>query len=185
MPPSPFQPCPLSSALPQVHLGCCDPAAPCRSSTLTQGQAGGPGFHTRFWMLVFRGLPGLTVLAMLWLHAGHISVICKGEGLTELARGRDSWLARKSSLSPAWLLLFSHSVRSDCLPSHGLQHTRLPCPSLFPGVCSDSCPSCPWCYVTISSSAFNLSQHQGLFYWVNSSHQVAKVLELQLQHQSV
>ena len=35
-----------------------------------------------------------------------------------------------------------------------------------------------------SSPAFNLSQHQGLFHWVNSSHQVAKVLELQLQHQS-
>ena len=32
-------------------------------------------------------------------------------------------------------------------------------------------------------SAFNLSQHQGLFQWVSSSHQVAKVLELQLQHQ--
>ena len=32
--------------------------------------------------------------------------------------------------------------------------------------------------------AFNLSQHQGLFQWVSSLHQVAKVLELQLQHQS-
>ena len=35
-----------------------------------------------------------------------------------------------------------------------------------------------------SSAAFNLSQHQGLFQWVNSSHQVAKVLEFQLQHWS-
>ena len=34
-----------------------------------------------------------------------------------------------------------------------------------------------------SPPAFNLSQHQGLFYWVGSSHQVTKVLELQLQHQ--
>ena len=32
--------------------------------------------------------------------------------------------------------------------------------------------------------AFNLSQHQGLFKWISSSHQVAKVLEFQLQHQS-
>ena len=32
---------------------------------------------------------------------------------------------------------------------------------------------------------FNLSQYQGLFQWVSSSHQVAKVLEFQLQHQSV
>ena len=36
-----------------------------------------------------------------------------------------------------------------------------------------------------SSPAFNLSQHQGLFQWVSSLHQVAKVLELQLQHQSL
>ena len=35
-----------------------------------------------------------------------------------------------------------------------------------------------------SPPAFNLSQHQGLFKWVTSSHQVAKVLEFQLQHQS-
>ena len=35
-----------------------------------------------------------------------------------------------------------------------------------------------------SSSTFNLSQHQGLFQWVSSSHQVAKVPEFQLQHQS-
>ena len=33
------------------------------------------------------------------------------------------------------------------------------------------------------SPAFNLSQHQGLFKWVSSPHQVAKVLEFQLQHQ--
>ena len=35
-----------------------------------------------------------------------------------------------------------------------------------------------------SLPAFNLSQHQGLFKWVSSSHQVAKILEFQLQHQS-
>ena len=37
------------------------------------------------------------------------------------------------------LLLFSHSVRSDSLWPHGLQHARLPCPSPSPGACSDSC----------------------------------------------
>ena len=35
-----------------------------------------------------------------------------------------------------------------------------------------------------SPPVFNISQHQGLFQWVSSSHQVAKVLEFQLQHQS-
>ena len=63
-------------------------------------------------------------------------------------------------------------------------------PSLSPWVCSNSCPLSQWCHTTISCSvapsfpALNLSQHQGLFQWVSSSHQVAKVLELQLQHQS-
>ena len=38
--------------------------------------------------------------------------------------------------------------------------------------------------VLTPSPAFNLSQYQGLFKWVSSSHQVAKVLEFQLQHQS-
>ena len=146
---------------------------------------------------------------------------------------------------------------SDSLWPHGLQHARLPCPSLHPRVYSDSCPLSQWCYLTIASSAalfcfclrksnkvtlssvqfssfaqscltlcdpmnhstpglpvhhqllestqthahrvsdaiqpshplsspspaLNLSQHQGLFQWVSSSHQVAKVLEFQLQHQ--
>ena len=35
---------------------------------------------------------------------------------------------------------FSHSVVSDSLRPHGLQHTRLPCPSPTPGACSNSCP---------------------------------------------
>ena len=38
--------------------------------------------------------------------------------------------------------------------------------------------------LTPPSFAFSVSQHQGLFQWVGSSHQVVKVLELQLQHQS-
>ena len=84
---------------------------------------------------------------------------------------------------------FSHSVVSNSLWPHGLQHARLPCPSPTPGACSNSCPSSWWCHPTISSSvtpsppALNLSQHQGLFQRVGSSHQVAKILELYLQHQ--
>ena len=45
----------------------------------------------------------------------------------------------------------------DSLRPHELQHTRLPCLSLSPGVCSDSCPLCPWCYLTISSSVIFFS----------------------------
>ena len=48
---------------------------------------------------------------------------------------------------------FSHYVMSDSLQPHGLQHTRLLCPSLPPGVCSNSCPVSRWCHLTILSSA--------------------------------
>ena len=50
------------------------------------------------------------------------------------------------------LLLFSCLVMSDSLQSHGLQHTRLPCPSPSPWVCPNSCPLSQWCHPTISSS---------------------------------
>ena len=85
---------------------------------------------------------------------------------------------------------FSHSVVSDSA-TPWLQHARLPSPSPTPGACSNSCPLHQWCHPTISSSvtpfssclqpfpasgSFSVSQ---FFY-----HQVAKVLELQLQHQS-
>ena len=53
---------------------------------------------------------------------------------------------------PCLLLLFSHSVVSDSLRPHGLQHARLPCPSLSPGVCSNSCPLSHWCHSIISFS---------------------------------
>ena len=71
---------------------------------------------------------------------------------------------------------------------HGLQHTRLPCPSLFlpefaqTHVGDAIQPSHP--RFPPSSLALNLSQHQGLFQWFDSLNQVAKVLELQLQPQS-
>ena len=87
------------------------------------------------------------------------------------------------------LLLFSSSVMFDSLRPHGLQHARLPCPSPSPGACSRSRLLSWWCHpshplLSPSPPAFNPSQHQGLFQWVSSSHQVVKVLELQLQHQS-
>ena len=46
------------------------------------------------------------------------------------------------------------SVTKLCwtLRPHGLQHTRLPCPSLSPKACSNSCPLSQWCHPTISSS---------------------------------
>ena len=73
---------------------------------------------------------------------------------------------------------------------HGLQHASLPvlhhllefAKTHVDWVGDAIKPSCP--LLSPSPSAFNLSQHWGLFQWITSLHQVAKVLELQLQHQS-
>ena len=51
------------------------------------------------------------------------------------------------------LLFFRHSVMSYSLQPRGLQHGRLPCPSLSPGICSNLCPLSWWWYLTVSSSA--------------------------------
>jgi len=76
---------------------------------------------------------------------------------------------------------FSLSVMSDSLQLHGLQQARPPYPLPTPGAYWNSChcvsdtiqPSHP--LSSLYPPAFNLSQHQGLFEWVSSSHQVAKV----------
>ena len=86
---------------------------------------------------------------------------------------------------------FSRSVVSDSLWPYEPQHARPPGPSPTPGVHPYPCPFCQWCHPTISSSVVpfsscpQLSQHQGLFKWISSMHQVANVLEFQLQHQSL
>ena len=79
---------------------------------------------------------------------------------------------------------------SDSLWPHGQQHVRLSYPSLLPKFSQTHVhrvgdaiqPSHP--LSSPSPPALNLSQHQGLLKWVSSSHQVTKVLEFQLQHQS-
>ena len=112
-----------------------------------------------------------------------ISVQIKGSQLCPLA------------LKFWWLryVQFSRLVVSDSLQPHGLRHTKLPCPSPTPGACSNSIEFLHRVSVAIQPShplsspsppAFSLSQHQGLFQWVGSSHQVVRVLEFQLQHQS-
>ena len=98
------------------------------------------------------------------------------------------------------LCLWSVAVVSDSLRSHGLPHASLPCSSptrqAFLSITNS------WNLLILTSIkslmlsnhlilkppsspfAFSLSQQQDLFQWISSSHQVAKVLELQDQHQS-
>ena len=59
-----------------------------------------------------------------------------------------NWVESSSHLP---LLLFSHSVESDSLWSHGLQHARIPCPSPTTRACSNSYPWSQCCHPTISS----------------------------------
>ena len=95
-----------------------------------------------------------------------------------------------------WLIVgfssvqFSRSVMSDSLPPMDQSTPGLPVHQQLPESTqthvrwvSDAIqPSHP--LSTPSPPTFNLFQHYGLFKWVSSPHQVAKVLEFQLQHQS-
>ena len=56
-----------------------------------------------------------------------------------------------------FVVVFSHSVMPYSLWPHGLQPSRLPCPSPSPGAYSDSGPSSRWCHPTISSSVISSS----------------------------
>ena len=53
---------------------------------------------------------------------------------------------------------FSHTVMSDSLRLHGLQHARPPCPPTTPRVYSNSCPLSWWCHPTISSSVIKMPE---------------------------
>ena len=87
-------------------------------------------------------------------------------------------------------MLFSHSVVSNSLQPHESQHARPPVhhqllefTETHDHWVSDAIqPSHP--LSSLSPPAPNPSQHQGLFKWVSTLHQVAQVLEFQLQHQS-
>ena len=58
---------------------------------------------------------------------------------------------------------FSRLVTSNALWPHGLQHTRLPCPSATPGACSNSCLSSQWCHPSISSFVVPFSPLPSIF----------------------
>ena len=114
------------------------------------------------------------------------------------SRSRGAWYTReigeeenlKQQNSDCCMAQFSCSVMSDSLWPQGLQHARLPFHHRAPELAqthihqvSDAIQPSQH-LSTPSPPAFNLSQHQGLFKWVSFLHQVAKVLECQLQHQS-
>ena len=94
------------------------------------------------------------------------------------------------SFSPCGSVQFSHSVMSDSLWPHGLQHTRPPCPSPTPGAYSNSCPLSRWCHPIISYSVVPFFSHlqsfptSGSFQMSQFFSSGGQSLEFQLQHQS-
>ena len=96
-------------------------------------------------------------------------------------RVRHDWLTQFSSVAQSCLTLCSPV---DCsTPGFPVHHQLLELTQTHVHWVGDAIQS-SHSLLSPSHSAFNLSQHQGLFQWVRSLHQVAKLLEFQLQHQS-
>ena len=84
-----------------------------------------------------------------WGRIYHVNINQKKMEIAMLSSDRADFTAREvvRHREEYLLLLFSCQVMS-CRP-HGLQHARLLCPLLSPGVCSDSCPLNHWCHPLI------------------------------------
>ena len=110
--------------------------------------------------------------------------------LDSLFGSSDLYVCLSANTTVSLLLYLSHSAVSNSLQPRGLQHARLPCPSLSPGVCSNSHPLSWWSHPTISSSVALFSScpqsfpasGSFLMSWLFTPG--GKVLELQFQHQS-
>ena len=99
---------------------------------------------------------------MRWLDGITNSMDMGLGGLRELVMDKEAWRAAIYGVPKSRKRLSDWTE----LPPHGLQYARFPCPSLSPGVCSNSCPLSRWCHLSHSlsptSPALYLSQHQGL-----------------------
>ena len=103
-----------------------------------QGDEGGKQAGRGFWELW-----------VICVWGGSEEILWAGFDLEEA-----QWLSAGVIMAP---VQFSHSVVSDSLWPHGLQHARPPCPSPTPRVYSNSCPLSWWCHPTISSSVVPFS----------------------------
>ena len=145
---------------------------------------------SQFWTEISTKYPRqhwpLTTLVPSWLQE---DLSCPGLVYISLVVGG---LILMYGLGPHWFSLQYSSVAQSCpTPCDPMKcrtpgfpvHHQLPEPTQTPvhHIGDAIQPSHP--LSSPSSPTVNLSQHQGLFQWVSSSHQVAKVLEFQLQHQ--
>ena len=81
----------------------------------------------------------------------------KPEVLLIWVNGNTFFLKKQYKSVSSFKVQFSCSVMSDPLQPHGLQHARLPCPSLSPRACSNSCPLSWWYHPVILSSVIPFS----------------------------
>ena len=128
-------------------------------------------------------------------EAWYATVLEIAKSRTQLCDWTTTWIYYIGCYGKTWTnflanpisVQFSHSVGSDSLQPHGLQHARSPCPSPIPRVYSNSYPLSRWFHPVIASSVIPFSSclqsfpASGLFKWVRSSHQVAKVLFSSIQ----
>ena len=110
--------------------------------------------------LYFTG--GKTMVQRGWVIQGYFTVSINEwiNGVQALVClvSKPSWTETNSHRKQVYgSVQFSRSVVSDSLRPHGLQHTRLPCPSPTLGACSKSCPLSWWCHPTILSSVIPFS----------------------------
>ena len=139
----------------------------------------GTAFGFQALGLLHLSSPLTFVTALWWGHYCNHSLWTEKKKKTRSQRMKKKWLVTYPWPHIFSSVQFSRSVVSDSLRPHELQHAMPPCPSPTPRVHPNSCP------LTISSSVIpfsscHLSQHQSLFQWVNSLHEVAKLLEFQL-----
>ena len=97
-------------------------------------------------------LKGLSTQALhILLHLIHNKILLELSHLQIVKSCCFGLLKNNHSILEMFAFLVVQSLSCDSLLPHGLQHTKLPCPSLSPGVCSKSCPLIWWCHPTISS----------------------------------
>ena len=138
----------------------------------------------------FAVIPKFFKACEILLFGERLKIISVGKVLVFIFPILERWTALFAATS-IWngltvTVQFSRSVVSYSLRPHESQHARPPCPSPTLRVYPNSCPLSRWCHPAISSSVVPFSSCPPIppSKWVNSSHEVAKVLEFQLQHQS-
>ena len=102
--------------------------------------------------------PGINLLSMhslgFWSHLSGARV---ENGKRIRFKARHIWVWITCLIFQFSSVQFSHSVESNSLRLHGLQHARFPCPSPTPRACSNSCSLSQWCHRTVFSSVVPFS----------------------------